>query len=75
MSKKNIPSYIGNDNFSQEYNGSYETRIKEKIFDKLDNLKTNDFLKLNYTQMIYNKYFFNLQLMNEEKKIIDMVLI
>ena len=74
MSKKNIPRFKENNYFEEEYNSSYELEIKEKIFNKLENLKINEIIKLTLTQSIYNKYFYNIDLMNDESKIIDRVL-
>ena len=44
MSKKNIPRFKENNYFEEEYNSSYELEIKEKIFNKLENLKINEII-------------------------------
>lgn len=74
MDKKTIPKYVENNFFIDDYNNSYEEEVKEKIYNKLEKFKLNDIIKLDITQTIYNKYFYNIELMNEEKKLIDTVL-
>ena len=66
-----VPKFIKEERIIDENNNNYASVVKNKIFDKLSKYNYDEFSKFNLTESIYNKYFYGIELIEEDRKLFE----
>ena len=66
-----VPKFIKEKGLIDESINSYASEVKNKIFNRLSKYNYDEFIKFTLTESIYNKYFYGIELMEEDKKLFE----
>ena len=72
--KKKIPKWTFNDKkIENKYLSKYDQQIRGIIWMSLENLELDEFRKFGVVECFFNKYFYDLKLMDEEEEIFNKI--